>query len=621
MKRFLRIALITVLVAGAGAGAVSILRARKVTGKLRTAVVKRGDLTVKVSDTGTVEPRLKVEVKSKVAGRIIAVLVDEGDRVKKGQTVARIDRTELERNLRQTLADLDGGRARLAQAILRAAAARKEYETSVTQSEARLDEAEANLKGIQAGPRSQEIAQAEANVLSMQISLKDAETAYKQQLALFRQGVLRRRQAEADVKAAEAALAELKAGARTQEVHSAEAGVERAEATLTDARRGLTRQQQLFKKGFVAEQVVQSAETRVALAEADLKRAREQLALVKAGSRREEIDSARARLDRVKAVLAGVKTTNEKELAGLKARVELARADLNRAEEALALLKAGPRPEEVAAAQARVRQARAALAAARNGVSDVQVADQEVVQAQAAVTRLEQLRDNVQTQLEDTIITSPITGTVIDRAIDPGELVTSGVAAFSQGQTILTVADLSEMRVEARVNEVDVAKLRVGQAVDIRVDALRGKTLKGLVNRISPAAVRGNAPQNSGIVMFDVRIVIPRPDSALKTGMSADVDVIVDRAKKVLYLPLEAVWKKGKKWYARRVLNPEVVKQWEKQGRKGKLPEIKTQDVVVECGRRNSIAVEIKKGLKEGDMVRIDNIHLTEKRRKFDIKP
>jgi len=478
--KLLKIAVVLIVVAGAAVGGFLWMRSRKNGDGLRFATVKRGDLAVKVSDVGTVEPRLKVEVKSKVAGRITDVLVDEGNWVEKGQTIALVDRTELERNLEQTLADLEGSQARL-----RVESARRRYGTQVAQAKARLEAARANLENLQAGPRRQEVARAEGEVESARIALRDAESSLAQRLSLLKQGVLRRRQAESDVKAAKAALAQLKAGTRTEEVRSAEAAVQRAEATSEDADNELKRQQQLLEKGFVPQQRADTARTQVKLAAADLKRAREQLGLLKAGSRQEEIDAAQARLDRAEAELAAVQTTNDQEIAGLKTKVELATADVGRAEESLSLLKEGSRAEQIEAAAAQVREAEAALTAAKDGQTEIDLAQEDVTQAEAASRRLEQTRDNVQTQLADTVIQAPMAGTVIDRAIEPGELTTSGVSAFGQGQPIVTIADLSEMRVEARINEVDVARLKVGQTAQVKVDALPDKKLKGIIRQIS----------------------------------------------------------------------------------------------------------------------------------------
>jgi HlyD family secretion protein len=615
--KLLKIAVVLVLVVGAAVSGFLWIRSRRNGDGLRFATVRRGNLAVKVSDVGTIEPRLKVEVKSKVAGRIIDVLVDEGDWVEKGQTIALVDRTELERNLEQTLADLEASQARLVQARLRVESARSRFGTQVAQAKARLDAARANLANLRAGPRRQEVARAEAEVESARIALRDAQNTLEQRLFLLKQGVLRRRQAESEVKATKAALAQLKAGARTEEVRSAEAAVQRAEATGADAESELKRQQQLLQKGFVPQQRVDTAQTQGKVAAADLKRAREQLALLKAGSRQEEIDAAQARLDRAEAELAAVQATNEQEIASLKAKVDLATADVGRAEESLSLLKEGSRAEQIEGAEAQLREAEAALTAAKDGQTEIGLAKEDVTQAQAASRRLEQTRDNVQTQLADTVIQAPMAGTVIDRAIDPGELTTSGVSAFGQGQPIVTIADLSEMRVEARVNEVDIARLKVGQTAEVKVDALPDKKLKGVIRQISPSA-GPLSPQNSGITTFEVLIVIPDPDPALKTGMSADVDVQVAKARNVLTVSLDAVWQKGGKWTGRLVANPAEVKAWEKAKREGKAPTVKTKDVTLQCGLRNEMGIEIKKGLKNGDLLRTDNIGGKEQRRKFE---
>ena len=109
------------------------------------------------------------------------------------------------------------------------------------------------------------------------------------------------------------------------------------------------------------------------------------------------------------------------------------------------------------------------------------------------------------TKAFDTIIvTAPISGVILTLGVEEGEMITSGTQAYGGGGTVLmTIADLSTMIVTTNVNEVDVTKIKVGQAAEIGFDAIRGRVYKGIVRKISPAGtLEGN------VVVFPVEVEI-----------------------------------------------------------------------------------------------------------------
>jgi HlyD family secretion protein len=109
------------------------------------------------------------------------------------------------------------------------------------------------------------------------------------------------------------------------------------------------------------------------------------------------------------------------------------------------------------------------------------------------------------TKAFDTIIvTAPISGVILSMGVEEGEMITSGTQAYGGGGTVLmTIADLSTMIVTTNVNEVDVTKIKVGQAAEIGFDAIRGRVYKGIVRKISPAGtLEGN------VVVFPVEVEI-----------------------------------------------------------------------------------------------------------------
>ena len=143
-----------------------------------------------------------------------------------------------------------------------------------------------------------------------------------------------------------------------------------------------------------------------------------------------------------------------------------------------------------------------------------------------------------------TTVIAPMSGTVTKLNVEEGEIVTSGRSAFSQGPAILTIADLSRMVVKTRINEVDIAKIALGQRVEIRVDAYRDKVFEGRVSEIAPSAYtpdpRGGQ-QGDGTITFEVMIEVVGSPPELLPGMSADVDIIVMEEDNILQLPIDSV--------------------------------------------------------------------------------
>ncbi len=184
---------------------------------------------------------------------------------------------------------------------------------------------------------------------------------------------------------------------------------------------------------------------------------------------------------------------------------------------------------------------------------------------------------------DNIIVTSPIRGSVIIVNVEEGEMITSGTQAYGGGgTTIMTIADLSEMIVKADINEVDVGKAAKGQQVKIVFDAVKGKTYHGRVKKITPA---GSIKQN--IVVYPLEVEILNPDESIKPGMTADLDIIAGNAKGVLCVPKEAVIKRADGSIVRLIKDGKPVPQ------------------VVVTGLEDDVKVEIKEGLKEGDIVLI----------------
>jgi HlyD family secretion protein len=136
-------------------------------------------------------------------------------------------------------------------------------------------------------------------------------------------------------------------------------------------------------------------------------------------------------------------------------------------------------------------------------------------------------------------VTSPMDGVVIRRPVELGDTVMSGVSSFNAGTVLMTVADVDTMIIEAGINEVDIGKVRLRQPVKVTLDAYPKVKFAGSIQRIAPAA-----RLEEKVKVFDVEIAIDRQGAELRTGMTANIDIVGEKREKVLTVPVEAIFKK-----------------------------------------------------------------------------
>ena len=234
------------------------------------------------------------------------------------------------------------------------------------------------------------------------------------------------------------------------------------------------------------------------------------------------------------------------------------------------------------------------------GISQAEfdAAKNDVAVAKARIALAQVTLQSAQDKLHYTTITAPIDGVVIQRGIEPGEVVTPGVAATFEGKPLLVVADLSELKVKINLNQIDVAKVKLAQQVDVTVDALAGKKFVAKVSKVAPAAV---LEKGKDVETFPVEATLEGDVTAIKPGMTADVKINVDRKGGVLILPIEAVVTEKAKQFGHAV---GAEKNWvwlvERTGK-----EVSTKKVDVEIGERNDRELELTKGVSEGQEILI----------------
>jgi HlyD family secretion protein len=219
----------------------------------------------------------------------------------------------------------------------------------------------------------------------------------------------------------------------------------------------------------------------------------------------------------------------------LQTQVETAKANMNNA-------MANLERQRVTLEDARAKLARARELTARQLATKVDLENAEltvktaeaqmkstessIVQARAAVNKAE-------VDLNHTVITAPIDGIVIKRSVDRGQTV---AASMSAPELFIIAADLTEMQVNASIDESDVGRMRPGQAVSFRVDAYPNETFHGAVKqvRLNPVTVQN-------VVTYSTVIDVPNPELKLKPGMTAQVTIEIARRQNALRVPNAAL--------------------------------------------------------------------------------
>ena len=156
--------------------------------------------------------------------------------------------------------------------------------------------------------------------------------------------------------------------------------------------------------------------------------------------------------------------------------------------------------------------------------------------ARSAVVRSQVDVDNAQIQREDTDVRAPITGTVIEKDIERGQVIASATSNVSGGTTLMKMADLNQVQVRTLVDETDIGKLQPGQEATVTVDAYPNRPFPGTVLKIEPQAL---TEQN--VTMFPVLVRIDNKEGLLRPGMNSEVEVHVGRRDSVLAVPNAAL--------------------------------------------------------------------------------
>lgn len=365
------------------------------------------------------------------------------------------------------------------------------------QAQGQLAQQQANLQRLQAGNRSEDIAKAAAQLAEVQANLQRLQTGNRPEDIA---------KAAAQLTEAQANLRQLQTGNRPSEIAQAAARLQQAQTTRQLRESELNRYQQLAQDGAISQQTLDQKRADRDVASSQVLEAQQALRLQQSGARPEQIDQAQARVDQQA--------------------------------QALAALKAGSRWEDIAQAQAKVDQQAQTLAGLKVGSRW-----EDIAQAQAQVHAAQGALQTIQQQIQDSTITAPFDGIVLEKYADIGAFVSpsmgGGSGSSASSSSILTLAN-DRNQVVVNIAESQIAKIKRDQSVTIKADAFPGATFTGTVEQISPQA---KVSQN--VTSIEVRIAIDSSAKPLLAGLNVEAQFTVGQLTNVLVVPNAAVVKQG----------------------------------------------------------------------------
>ncbi len=294
--------------------------------------------------------------------------------------------------------------------------------------------------------------------------------------------------------------------------------------------------------------------------------------------------------------------TQAQQLSAVQGKVSKARLEFNQAE------------REFVQQAALYRQGLVSEQAYRASRVDRDLAEEALKSASADYEIVEgrgiPISGNASTQLAR--VAAPMDGVVIRKGVELGDSIISGVNGINAGTVLFAVADLGSLIVRVNLNEVDIAKVHPGQPVNITLDAYPQRDFRGKVRFVAPAA----EPVDK-VKVFKVEIALDHLDDSLRTGMTANVEILGERREHAVSVPLEALQRRDGRtvvYRLRRDIPPRAMAA-AREGLAGRSKFVWLSDhwrdyfeaVPVEAGLATLERVEIRSGLDPDDQVCLED--------------
>ncbi len=460
-----------------------------------------------------------VNISPRVAGTLDSITVAEGDHVKAGQLLAHLEDSNQQAALRQSQAAYDSAATQIPQAKSNLEFQKISTEAAIARAQSAVQAQKARTQGAGA-----------------QVNLSEATS--RSQVAQARSQIAQARaqaaQITANIRTAQAQIA-----ANRQAVQTAASGVAALVARVSSAKADVYRavaDETRYAK-LLAQEAVTQAQYDAVHAQAEA--ARSALVALNQQIAQARSQEAGARVGVSQAQAALIATQRAADAA--RAQVAVVEAGLGLAQ--AGGLQVGVQQSNLNATDVQSGQTQADLQTARAGNSQIALRKQQILSAQADLNRALAALKTAQVNLRDTNIYAPADGTVVRKGVNAG-------TSISAGQTILSMTEGDKLWITANMKETQLASVRVGQNVEVDVDALPDKKFKGViatVNAATGSSVSLLPPDNATgnftkvVQRIPVKIaLVPSSDGGkwataddfkrLRQGMSTTV--VVDTAEK-----------------------------------------------------------------------------------------
>ena len=456
--------------------------------EVKQEVVRRGEFRVRVRESGNLRSFLEVDVRSNVEGEIVKILVDEGDVVEIGDPLLQIDDKQILEQKKQAEANLEARNAELKRSELRIQITDKQQESGLAQAQNSVLKAQATLDSFVATTQ-QRITEAETLVATTQNSLNQDNIGLKQ--------------------------AEIGLGQAKLTLERAQATVTSAKISYETAESEHERNKELFEKQLISKQALENSQRQLIVAKSNY-----DTSLKEVESQRETIKSQDENIKAMAQAIESRKSTlslNKKNVATLRESLKAQRKQYEAEHE-----DAQTRLEQI---QETIEEEKAMAIHAKASAKAGQIEAESRLKSQ-------------QERYEWTTVTAPMSGTITRLIVEEGEIITSGRSAFSRGEAIMRIADLDQMIVRTQINQVEIGKIQEGQRAEISVDSYPNRIFPGRVSEISPSATPRGPQNQSSVITFEVDVEVTGSPPELRSGMSADVDIIVFEESDILQLPI-----------------------------------------------------------------------------------
>jgi len=512
------------------------------------ALVEKGNIVQKVSATGQVIPAKKIDLQFEIQGKIKDIKAMVGEKVETGDVLAVLDTSELNTQVLEAEAARDVAKAKLDQVLVGVSEEEiKVYETAVENAEIALSNARVALKN------------AEQNLVDVKTDAQnDLDQAYENALNTLDDSYLKLYNAFNTADSIQRTYFDTndQEGIKVREnkKYKIEEPMVRAKSYLDIAKdnpingnidTALLEMKDALNKASGALAIIRN------ICEEPVYRntvsATDKTSL---DTQRININTALTNIVNSQQTIASTKLTNKSNINTAQSSLDTSQNALNTAE------------GNLKSAQDKLAQIKAP-----SRKSDIELAQAQLSQTEAALSRAKQ-------QLAKAILVAPYSGTITNIEKEEGEMA-------KLGESIISIISFNKFQVEVDIPEADVGKVSQQDPTEITLDAFPDYKFLGKVIKIDPAETI-----IQGVVYYKVTVGFDEPDKRMKSGMTANVDIITETKENVLAVPQGAVLAKdGQKMV--RILEGKDIKE-----------------VKVETGIRGSRGeIEILSGLKKGDRV------------------